>query len=413
MDPKLWRAFAGNSVQIHTVGSQVYYFTQGHVEQSSSAPCLSRSVLSNPATKCLVTAAHFNADPLTDEVCIKLNLHPFGHGGEVPVLPLAGSDDNSGEGDRVVSFAKILTSSDANNGGGFSVPRFCADSIFPPLNYLADPPVQTLSITDVHGVVWNFRHIFRGTPRRHLLTTGWSKFVNNKKLVAGDSVVFAKNSRGDMFVGIRRATKGNTGGDCGRWHSQIGGVRYSAEENRSGEGGREVFSRNGIGKLPAEAVANAAELAAQFRPFEVVYYPRAGWSEFVVKAETVDKALSYYWSSGLRVKMAVDTEDSSKTTWYQGTVTSVSIPEHGPWRNSPWRMLQVDSFYVLNFLCVGAIVSTCDYVLNFASFDCLCLLIVLFVFTFVSKLSVAISDKTLDRIYDVMNLFLGFIPNSV
>ncbi|KAL5983795.1 Arf17p [Asimina triloba] len=31
------------------------------------------------------------------------------------------------------------------------------------------------------------------TPRRHLLTIGWSKLVNQKKLVAGDSVVSVKN----------------------------------------------------------------------------------------------------------------------------------------------------------------------------------------------------------------------------
>ncbi|KAK7853974.1 high affinity sulfate transporter 2 [Quercus suber] len=44
--------------------------------------------------------------------------------------------------------------SDANNDSGFSVLRFYADSIFPPLNYQAEPPVQTLSVTDVHSVVY-------------------------------------------------------------------------------------------------------------------------------------------------------------------------------------------------------------------------------------------------------------------
>lgn len=349
MDKQLWRAFAGKSVHIHTVGSHVYYFVQGHLEQATYTPSLSRSVLYNPATKCLVTGADFHADPITDEVCLKLNLHPIRRGEDgSEALPRFGCcDDGAGKRDEFASFAKILTSSDANNGGGFSVPRYCADSIFPPLNYQADPPVQTLSITDVHGVVWNFRHIYRGTPRRHLLTTGWSKFVNHKKLVAGDSVVFAKSPRGDMFVGIRRATAARAiaGGDCGRWNSQIGGVRYSVEENRSGDGGREGFSRSSIGKLPAEAVANAAELAAQFKPFELVYYPRAGRSEFVVQAEKVNESMNYQWYSGIRVKMAMETEDSSKTTWYQGTVTKASIPEHGPWTGSPWRMLEVDLSY--------------------------------------------------------------------
>lgn len=34
-----------------------------------------------------------------------------------------------------------------------------------------------------------------GHPRRHLLTTGWSYFVSQKKLVAGDAVVFLRYVR--------------------------------------------------------------------------------------------------------------------------------------------------------------------------------------------------------------------------
>ncbi|KAG7020200.1 Auxin response factor 17, partial [Cucurbita argyrosperma subsp. argyrosperma] len=196
MDRQLWQAFAGKSVHIHTVGSEVYYFVQGHVEQATYIPSLSQSVFSNPATKCLVTGTDFHADSLSDEVCIKLNLHPIRPG------------------------------------------------------------------------------------------------------------------------------------------------RDDLEENCSGDGGTKVFSRRNIGKLPAEAVANAAELAAQFKPFELVYYPRAGRSEFVVQVEKVNESKNYQWYSGTRVKMAMETE-YSKMTWYQGTVTSASVPEHGPWMGSPWRMLEV------------------------------------------------------------------------
>lgn len=241
-------------------------------------------------------------------------------------------EEEEDDGDRVVSFAKILTPSDANNGGGFSVPRFCADSIFPPLNYQAEPPVQTLSVTDLHGVVWDFRHIYRGTPRRHLLTTGWSKFVNHKMLVAGDSVVFMRSSRGgEMYVGVRRTVRASPGGDCGRWSSHIA---LKSEEEGSGRDGFKT-------RLSAEVVAEATEMAAQDMPFEVVYYPKAGWSDFVVKAEVVEKALKLFWTAGMRVKMAMETDDSSRMTWFQGTLSSVSVPDNGPWQGSPWRMLQV------------------------------------------------------------------------
>ena len=47
----------------------------------------------------------------------------------------------------------MLTQSNANNGGGFSVPRF---------DYNFDPPVQFVSAKDVHGVESTFRHIYWG-----------------------------------------------------------------------------------------------------------------------------------------------------------------------------------------------------------------------------------------------------------
>ncbi|KAF7829888.1 auxin response factor 17 [Senna tora] len=347
LHPKIWRACAGASVQIPALHSRVYYFPQGHLEQaSSSPPYLSPLLLSRPLILCRVSFVEFLADPVTDEVFAKLLLHPLNDftATRDHLNPFGESADAPGD-DKVVSFAKILTPSDANNGGGFSVPRYCADSIFPQLNFQLVRPNQTLPVTDVHGFVWEFCHIYRGTPRRHLLTTGWSKFVNHKKLIAGDSVVFMKNSKREMFVGIRRAVRlsvGN-GGDYARRFSEIGGLRTTVEEEEQEErytcfGG---FSRNGKGKLSAKAVVDAAESAAQNMPFEVVYYPRAGWSDFVLKEEVVEEALKVVWTPGMRIKMAMETEDSSRMTWFQGTVSWASAPDSGPWRGSPWRMLQI------------------------------------------------------------------------
>lgn len=322
VDPSIWRACAGSSVQIPTVGSRVCYFPQGHAEQSSS-PLFSPLVKSRPFTLCRVLAVNLLASPETDEVFAKIQL--------VPVLsqldrPVAGRKDD--EEKEIVSFAKVLTPSDANNGGGFSVPRYCADLIFPPLDFGADPPVQTLTVKDVHGVVFEFRHIYRGTPRRHLLTTGWNKFVNYKKLVAGDSVVFMRSSRcGENFIGIRRDVRVNA---CSNW-------RWNYFEER---GEREGFSRDVRGRIPAEAVEEAARLAAKGLSFEVEYYPRPGSADFVVEEEKVKGSFGLFWTVGSRVKMAMETEDSSRMTWFQGTVSSAT-PDNGPWRGSPWRMLQV------------------------------------------------------------------------
>uniref|UniRef100_A0A2P2JM82 Auxin response factor n=1 Tax=Rhizophora mucronata TaxID=61149 RepID=A0A2P2JM82_RHIMU len=352
VNPRIWRACAGSSVQIPTLNSRVYYFPQGHLEQSFSPtfphPLLSNHALSKPLILCRISAVQFLADSVTDEVYTKLLLVPvdlsssnstaLGFLDSSRTWPPVPREGVGTEDDKVVPFAKILTPSDANNGGGFSVPRFCADSIFPPLNYHAEPPVQTLTVTDIHGSSWQFRHIYRGTPRRHLLTTGWSKFVNHKKLVAGDSVVFMRNSGGEMFIGVRRAVRFNKGGDYTRWREQIGGITGDFKVKVKEEG----FSRSGRGRVSPEAVTEAAERAAQGLPFEVVYYPRPGWySDFVVKAEVVEAALNRFWAAGMRVKMAMETEDSSRMTWFQGTVAAASVPDCGSWRGSPWRMLQV------------------------------------------------------------------------
>ncbi|KAA8546350.1 hypothetical protein F0562_002911 [Nyssa sinensis] len=350
MDSTIWKACAGTSVQIPTVDSRVYYFPQGHAEQSSSPPLFSPLVSSQPLIFCRVVAVRFLANTETDEVFAKIRLLPIDRSRDLHVRQhsamkvdyVGDEDEDQDDEEKVVSFAKILTPSDANNGGGFSMPRFCADSIFPPLNYKAEPPVQTLSIRDIHGMVWEFRHIYRGTPRRHLLTTGWSKFVNHKKLIAGDSVVFMRNRRtGELFVGVRRAVRSNP--DCGgRWNCSVGSVRVKAEEvGSSGGGGRGGFSRSGSGRVSAESVEEAAELAAQGMAFEIVYYPRAGWADFVVKAEMVEESLNMFWTAGMRVKMAMETEDLSRMTWFQGAISTAMVPDNGPWRGSPWRMLQV------------------------------------------------------------------------
>ncbi|XP_077248819.1 auxin response factor 17-like [Tasmannia lanceolata] len=339
LDPQVWKACAGSSVQIPTVNSRVYYFPEGHAEQAFSPPDFSSIPSKKPYVLCKIISVKFLANPESDEVFARIRLDPVNPASPSPAIhPPPVPESSAGEGDEnVLSFAKTLTPSDANNGGGFSVPRFCADSIFPPLNYKAEPPVQNISVTDVHGVVWEFRHIYRGTPRRHLLTTGWSKFVNQKKLVAGDSVVFIKNRNGELFVGVRRSVRSSVVGDSGRWNYQIGGVGKLEEDLSGGEG----FSWGSKGRVSAESVVEAAGLAGAGRSFEIVYYPRAGSPDFVVRAESVENAMKVQWSSGMKVKMAVETEDSSRMTWFQGTVSSIAGQDVGSWRGSPWRMLQV------------------------------------------------------------------------
>ncbi|XWS43587.1 hypothetical protein CRYUN_Cryun16bG0117100 [Craigia yunnanensis] len=356
LDSQLWHACAGGMVQMPSVNAKVFYFPQGHSEHACGAvdfricPRIPAYIL------CRVAAVKFMADPETDEVFAKIRL--------IPVSNTEPDFEDDGIGgihgnetqEKPASFAKTLTQSDANNGGGFSVPRYCAETIFPRLDYSADPPVQTILAKDVHGETWKFRHIYRGTPRRHLLTTGWSTFVNHKKLVAGDSIVFLRAANGDLCIGIRRAKRGiggpesssgwnATGGNCMVPYGGLSAFLREDENKLMRNGSSNVLSLNsnlmGKRKVRPEQVIEAATLAANGQQFEVAYYPRASTPEFCVKASLVKAALQIRWCSGMRFKMAFETEDSSRISWFMGTLSSVQVADPLRWPDSPWRLLQV------------------------------------------------------------------------
>ncbi|OIW20549.1 hypothetical protein TanjilG_14487 [Lupinus angustifolius] len=362
LDPQLWHACAGGMVQMPQLNSKVYYFPQGHAEHACGSVNFSTCPKVQPFVLCRVEAIKYMADPETDEVYAKLRLVPVNRNEVGCGFDGIGGINGSESQDKPASFAKTLTQSDANNGGGFSVPRYCAETIFPRLDFSAEPPVQNILAKDVHGETWKFRHIYRGTPRRHLLTTGWTNFVNYKKLVAGDSVVFLRAENGDLCVGIRRVKKGMIGGpEASSGWNPAGGtstVPYgglaaclsgddvnSLMRNGNNRNGLHLnpprSSMIGMGNVMPEAVIEAVTLAANKQPFEVVYYPRASTPEFCVKASLIEAALEIRWCSGMRFKMPFETEDSSRISWFMGTISSVQVADPLGWPTSPWRLLQV------------------------------------------------------------------------
>jgi hypothetical protein len=358
LDSQLWHACAGAMVQMPPLNTKVFYFPQGHAEHAHGKVDFNKTRVP-PLIPCRISAMKYMADPETDEVYVKMRLTPLREK-ELDLEEDCFFGNNGLEGqEKPTSFAKTLTQSDANNGGGFSVPRYCAETIFPRLDYSAEPPVQTIIAKDMHGQCWKFRHIYRGTPRRHLLTTGWSNFVNHKKLVAGDSIVFLRAENGDLCVGIRRAKKGGIGGgiidqfsnSSANWNRVSpmfggGGSGFlCGNENRKscvGGGDDDLMRRVG-----SESVVEAVNCAINGRSFEVVYYPRASTPEFCVKVSSVKSAMQIQWCSGMRFKMPFETEDSSRISWFMGTISSVHVQDPIHWPDSPWRLLQVINKYMI------------------------------------------------------------------
>uniref|UniRef100_A0A0E0KX75 Auxin response factor n=1 Tax=Oryza punctata TaxID=4537 RepID=A0A0E0KX75_ORYPU len=307
VDRLVWLACAAPLSRIPVVGTQVFYFPDGHAEQCP-APLPDPLPSAHRFFLCTITAVHLAADTATGEPYATISLLPLRHDAPAPAPAAELAESSEAQAQEFHYYAKQLTQSDANNGGGFSVPRLCADHIFPALNFEDDPPVQSLTMGDLQGDSWEFRHIYRGTPRRHLLTTGWSKFVNAKLLVAGDTVVFmCCPPDGKLLVGVRRAP------------------RYSGDS-----------PCNARARVQPQEVMEAVRLAAEQAPFTVTYYPRHGAGEFVVPRVEVDKGLTTPLRSGMQVRVQVmEAEDTRRLAWLNGTLKYVH-------HQQIWRTLEVD-----------------------------------------------------------------------
>ncbi|KAF8686948.1 hypothetical protein HU200_043226 [Digitaria exilis] len=264
---------------------------------------------------CLLHNVTLHADPETDEVYAQMTLQPVTSDGQYGKEALQLSELALKQPrPQTEFFCKTLTASDTSTHGGFSVPRRAAEKIFPPLDFSMQPPAQEIQARDLHDATWTFRHIYRGQPKRHLLTTGWSLFVSGKRLFAGDSVIFVRDEKQQLLLGIRRANRQPT---------NISSSVLSSDSMHIG------------------ILAAAAHAAANNSPFTIFYNPRASPTEFVVPFAKYQKALyGNQISLGMRFRMMFETEELG-TRRYMGTITGISDLDPVRWKNSQWRNLQV------------------------------------------------------------------------
>ncbi|KAJ0714713.1 putative transcription factor B3-Domain family [Helianthus annuus] len=100
-------------------------------------------------------------------------------------------------------FEKPLTPSDVGKLNRLVIPKQHAENYFP----LADQQKGlVLCFEDETGTLWRFRYSYWNSSQSYVLTKGWSRFVKDKRLDAGDVVLFhrhvVENDR--MFIGWRR-----------------------------------------------------------------------------------------------------------------------------------------------------------------------------------------------------------------
>ncbi|XP_006855394.2 auxin response factor 2 isoform X2 [Amborella trichopoda] len=313
---ELWHACAGPLVTVPQMGDKVFYFPQGHTEQvekstnqGADQPMPNYDLPSK--ILCRVVNVWLKAETDTDEVYAQLTLIPEPNQDETTLEKE--TVQSPPRRPHVYSFCKTLTASDTSTHGGFSVLRRHAEECLPRLDMSQQPPTQDLVAKDLHGVEWRFRHIFRGQPRRHLLTTGWSGFVSSKRLVAGDAFIFLRGENGELRVGVRRALR------------QQNNMPTSVISSHS---------------MHLGVLATAMHAFSTGTMFSVYYRPRTSPSEFVIPYDQYMESVKNNYSIGMRFRMRFEGEETPEQR-FTGTIVGVEDYDSNRWPASKWRCLKV------------------------------------------------------------------------
>jgi B3 DNA binding domain len=104
-------------------------------------------------------------------------------------------------------FDKVVTPSDVGKLNRLVIPKQHAEKYFP-LDRTVNEKGMLLSFEDRTGKPWRFRYSYWDSSQSYVMTKGWSRFVKEKRLGAGDTVSFYRGvgeaGRGRLFVDWRR-----------------------------------------------------------------------------------------------------------------------------------------------------------------------------------------------------------------
>ncbi|WVZ55209.1 hypothetical protein U9M48_005901 [Paspalum notatum var. saurae] len=104
-------------------------------------------------------------------------------------------------------FDKVVTPSDVGKLNRLVIPKQHAEKYFP-LDSAANEKGLLLSFEDRTGKPWRFRYSYWNSSQSYVMTKGWSRFVKEKRLDAGDTVSFGRGvgeeARGRLFIDWRR-----------------------------------------------------------------------------------------------------------------------------------------------------------------------------------------------------------------
>ncbi|OIT32081.1 PREDICTED: AP2/ERF and B3 domain-containing transcription repressor RAV2-like [Nicotiana attenuata] len=100
---------------------------------------------------------------------------------------------------RELMFEKAVTPSDVGKLNRLVIPKQHAERYFPLEN---NSKGMLLNLEDMNGKVWRFRYSYWNSSQSYVLTKGWSRFVKEKNLKAGDIVSFGRSNGVDKQLYI-------------------------------------------------------------------------------------------------------------------------------------------------------------------------------------------------------------------
>ncbi|XP_073316341.1 AP2/ERF and B3 domain-containing transcription factor RAV1-like [Primulina huaijiensis] len=106
-------------------------------------------------------------------------------------------------------FEKAVTPSDVGKLNRLVIPKQHAEKHFPLQNGNNSKGVL-LNFEDMGGKVWRFRYSYWNSSQSYVLTKGWSRFVKEKNLRAGDIVSFQRSTGPDKQLYIDWSSRRNT-----------------------------------------------------------------------------------------------------------------------------------------------------------------------------------------------------------
>ncbi|KAF8702570.1 hypothetical protein HU200_032954 [Digitaria exilis] len=105
-------------------------------------------------------------------------------------------------------FDKVVTPSDVGKLNRLVIPKQHAEKYFP-LDAAGNEKGLLLSFEDRAGKLWRFRYSYWNSSQSYVMTKGWSRFVKEKRLDAGDTVSFCRGAGDDaarnrLFIDWKR-----------------------------------------------------------------------------------------------------------------------------------------------------------------------------------------------------------------